>query len=215
MSRRIHPRHVRDTVSVAPYSETGWVGSWGTATAVPCQLEESRQLVEASGAVTPVTVTTLRVPPLLGRDVLSLFPLHSRVDADGTTSWVATARPVRRQGQLVYLEVTTGDRMDRFGGTWPVDVVVHSGGGRDADGDPLPRTDQPHTGWLIKPSQSTEPLDFDESALTTATLLAPPGTALAPSASVTVTGSPLAGEWELTGEPAYHPDRTEIPLRRS
>jgi hypothetical protein len=214
VTRRIHPRHVTERLDLEVFTESGWLGTWADPQPVRCQVEYQRKLVDAAGSVSAVAILVARVPPNPAGDMVTV-PLGSRVIFDGQSSWVTSSRPVLRQGLMVYLELTTGDRLARFGGTWPVDVIHHRSAGRDRWGDPTPATDEPLSGWLIGPGTSTEDVDLAETAETTATLYGPPGHSFAATDSVTVIGSPMAGEWVLTGEPAYYPDRTQVPLRRS
>jgi len=221
--RRINPRHCTETLTVAPYDTAGtWLGSWGADVAAPrCQVEHTRQVIVVDGGVKAVTVMTARVPPTLVGDVADLFPPDSRVTYRGDTSWVLTSRRILNQGQLVYLEVTTGDRPSGFGGGWVVDVIVHDGPGRDARGNPTPPQDRPIGGCVITAGASgertsSEPLDRDEAAVTAATLQAPPAETIRSTATLTVLGdSPLAGNYSVVGDPTYLPTRTEIALRRT
>lgn len=216
MMRRINPRHVTETVHVAPYSaEDDWLGTWGAPVDVAAQVEYRREVLLTTETVTAAAVLTLRVPPDLGRDVQNLFPLSSEVSYGATRSWVLVSRPVLRHGALVYLEVTTGDRPPQFGG-WVVTAVLHRTAGRDRRGNPTPAVDVDLGRVVIVPGESSEPVDEDQSAVTTAQLVVPADAPIIRSTdSLTVTGSPLAGRWQVEGDPAPHRNRTVVQLRRS
>jgi hypothetical protein len=205
-------------VTVEARTGTGWAFAFAGPRRVRCQVSSTaRYTDDGSGAPAAETAAVLAVPPTAGdtpAGVIGRWPLSSRVTVHGRVAFVQSVEPVLNRGRLAYVKVVTGDRTTLFGGAWPVDVVVHHSPGRDRRGNPVAGVDEPVPGCLVTPGESAEPLDLDEATDTTATLHAPPGVVVEPTASVTVTGSPLAGRWSVAGEPAYHPDRTTVPLRR-
>lgn len=216
VNRRIHPRHLTERPRVAPYTtEDDWLGSWGNPVPVRAQARYQRELVVTKEGTTAVSVLTLAVDPMGDVDVEDLCTLNAEVTYRGTKSWVLTTRPVLRHGALVYLEVTTGDQPPQFGG-WVVTAVLHRNAGRDRRGNPTPAVDVDLGRVVVVPGESSEPVDEDQSAVTTGQLVVPvDGPVVASTDSVTVTGSPLAGRWQVEGDPAPHRNRTVVQLRRS
>lgn len=216
--RRIHPRHVTATVDVATATDTGDGVTVTTAdpVTVPCQAEPTTKLVATEDGPLVTSVLTLRVPPLEDADEVALFAPHSPVtDSRGDTSWVLSVAPVIRAGALVYTQVVTGERAARFGGAWPIEATITPSPGRDRWGDPLP-TGTPRTvsGW-IKPGTTSDPVDFDQTSTSTATLYLPATDPVASTDTVTISDSPLAGRWAVDGAPYPDDLALAVPLRRT
>lgn len=200
---------------VAPYAAAGpWWGTWGPPVTLLAQVRYTRELTVTADGTTAASVLTLAVNPSTEFDVEQVCALDSEVTYRGTTSWVLATRPVIRMGALVYFEVTTGDRRPDFGG-WKATATLHRSGGKDPRGNPLPATDVDLGTVVIVPGDSSEPVDRDQSAVTTAQLITRvDGPAIASTDRVTITGSPLAGTYQVVGDPAPQHDRTLTQLRK-
>lgn len=200
---------------MAPWDDVeDWLGSWGVQVSLRAQVRYERQLVTTQDGTTATSVLTLAVDPMGDVDVEAVCTLNAAVSYQGTTSWVLATRPVLRHGALVYLEVTTGDRPPEFGG-WVVTAVLHRSTGKDRWGNPLPGVDVPLGRVVIVPGDSSEPVDRDSSPVTTARLVVDDAApVIASTDTVTVTGSPMAGTYQVTGDPAPHRNRTLVPLRK-
>lgn len=216
--RRIHPRHVTNVVAVATAtpSPDGVTTALAAAVDVRCQAEFTHQLVASADEGPLITgVLKLRVPPRADRDELAIFTPDSQVTFKGTTSWVLAVSPVERAGVISHTLVVTGDRADRYGGAWPVQVRITPSPGRDRYGDPLP-AGQPRTvpGWL-KPGRTSEPVDFDQAAETTATLYLAGTQTVTARDRIDILDSPMAGRWGVDGDPHPEGNALAVPLRRS
>lgn len=217
MPRRIHPRHVTNEVTVRTAQPiAGSVTPDLTSPQqVRCQAEFTHELVSTDTGPLLTGVLKLRVPPRAARDELAIFAPDSQVDFKGTTSWVLKVAPVERAGVISHTLVITGDRADRFGGAWPVTVVITPTSGRDRWGDPLPGGPTTETRAWIKPKTTSEPVDFDQSTESTALLYLDIAVTVSTTDRVDVLDSPLAGRWLVDGLP--HPDGAAlaVPIRRS
>ncbi|WP_435199569.1 hypothetical protein [Janibacter sp. GS2] len=183
-------------------------------TEVRCQAEFTHELVTTDEGPLLTGVLKVRVPPRAARDELAIFTLDSQVTFKGSASWVLSVSPVERAGVISHTLVITGDRADRFGGAWPVALRVTPSAGRDRWGDPLP-AGQPRdlAGWL-KPKSTGEPVDFDQSTESTATLYIPGAESIAATDRVDVLDSPMAGRWLVDGDPHPEGSALAVPLRR-
>lgn len=215
MSRRIHPRHLTERPLVAPYTDAGdWSGSWGAQVPVRAQVRYERVLTVTADGTSAASVLTLAVDPSKTVDIEQLFTLDSAVTYRGSTSWVLATRPVLRHGVLVYLEVTTGDRPPDFGG-WKATATLHRGPGKDRFGNPIPAVDVDLGTVVVVPGSSSEPVDRDQSTQTTARLITRAGgPVIASTDRVTVLTSPMAGTYQVDGDPAPRHDGTVTPLRK-
>lgn len=215
--RRIHPRHVTNEVTV--HTAAASTGDLTTTLAQPravrCQAEFTHELVPTDTGPLLTGVLKIRVPPRQARDELSIFTPDSRVDFKGTSSWVLKVAPVERAGVISHTLVITGDRADRYGGAWPVTVTITPSAGRDRWGDPLPAGAPRQTHGWIKPKSTSEPVDFDQSSETTATLYLASDVTVASTDRIDVLDSPLAGRWLVDGLPHLEDTALAVPLRRS
>lgn len=213
MPRHLSSAKARDKVVVEAFTPDGWTGSWVDPVTVRCQVASETVLVDDDAGRRYVTVTKILVPPSMLVDRGALFSPLARVTMWGQSSYVTACAPVTLSGVVTHYRVTTGE--DRpFGGGFLVDVVHHKTGGRDSRGNRLPTVDEPLSGVLIVPGESSEPVDTNPAAVTTATLTVPAGTEWASSDLVTVIDSPLTGKWQTDGDPIPHPDRVVVPLKR-
>lgn len=191
-----------------------WAGTWAAPVPVTAQVQHTQQLVVDADGTQVVQVLTLRVPPSSGRDVTALFPPDSEVTYKATPSWVLAAREVLHGSSLVYLEVTTGDRAPDYGG-WKATAVLHRSAGKNRWGNPQPATDVALGTVIIIPGDSTEPIDRNSSTVTTARLVvSSTAPTVASTDTLTVTGSPLDGTYQVTGDPAPGRGGIVVPLRK-
>ncbi|WP_162933850.1 hypothetical protein [Actinomyces lilanjuaniae] len=103
---------------------------------------------------------------------------------------------------------------------WRTTVTVVSGPGRDREGRLRPGQERVLPGVAVTFSSSEEPRATSTvpGTLTDdqARLYAPPGTVVAPTDRVVVpAGHPLAGDWDVTGEPGSWPLGVVVSLRRA
>ena len=216
--RRLHPRHAATVLQLRRYHEDGWAGSFDPDPVdVRAQVEHTRQIVVDTDGVRVVTVLTIRVPARTdGTGPLPVdYPTGSEVTLDGETSWVLSVRPVRWQGAVAYLELTTGERRPAFGGWLVIDAALDRTGGRDPKAYPLPTVDVPIPQAVFRPVSSVD-VDRNQDPETTAEMILPPGgPAVTSTDRVRVpAGNPMAGRYQVVGDPAPHPTRTVVQLRR-
>ena len=214
MVRRIHPRHVATGLQLRAYTEDGRAGTFApTPSPLRGQVEYARQIVVDTDGVRVATVLTVRVMPSPTGAIPSVPP-GSEITYDGSTSWVLAVRPVTRHGDLVYLELTTGERKPAFGGWLVTDAVLERSGGRDPKGYPLPTVDVPIPQAVFRPVSSRD-LDRNQDPETTAEMILPPdGPTVTSTDRVRVPTGPMAGYYQVVGDPAPHPTRTVVDLRR-
>lgn len=231
VTRRLHPRHCTEPITVAAYSpsETGFAGTWDTETETwHVQVEGRRELAVTSDGVNAHTVLTIRVPPTPvggevlvhddtdpgARSLIERVPLQSLITYRGRPSYVLAAREVIRHGQLVYLEITTGDRAPLFGGWLLTDAVLERTGGSTPKGHPLPSTDVALPEAVIRHVASTD-VDRSENPETTAEMFLPVGAPTVTSTDrVRLPTGPMAGRYQVVGRPEPTPTRTIVNLRR-
>lgn len=219
MARRIHPRHLKHEVSVTSWVPAGNDGSWSPdSVTLRAQVEHTNQIVtDVSAGTRAVTVLVLRINPPADVDVMAVCGPKSQVVHEGDASWVLSCRPVWRHGRVVYFEVKTGEDRPSFGGWW-VDLVLHRSAGRDRRGNPTAAQDVTGLRGLFVPGDSTEPVDLDQSAVSTGRLHLAADIGVASTDAVTVLAPPAAaaGYWQITSAPL--PDGTGgvvVNLRRT
>jgi hypothetical protein len=100
---------------------------------------------------------------------------------------------------------------------WKVDVVVKRSGGRDAKGNPTPSTEHTVPDVLIVPGESTEPIrERTENPETHVVAYGPVGADLKNVDRIVVPdGHPMAGTFEVIGDPGFYPLGTVVALRRA
>ena len=102
-----------------------------------------------------------------------------------------------------------------FPKSWRCDLVVSRSGGRNADGDPVPASTHTIPDCVVGRRETSNPVDRDESAKTTAVAYSGPAADITNTDTVTVpAGHWMAGSYVVDGDPGFWPLGTEIPLRR-
>lgn len=234
---RLHPRHCTEQVTLQPYTAeaTSFAGTWAPhSLAVMCQVEGRSELAITADGVRAHSVLTIRIPPTAvlddqtavedlahegpssARDLIEDVPVQSLVRYRGHQSYVLAVREVLQQGRLAYLEVTTGDRPPLFGGWLVIDAILERTAGRDRGGDPLPVTPEPIPVAVLVPDTSKDPGDEHQQPETTAHMILPPDSPAVPASTdrVRVPTGPMAGRYQVEGDPLPHATRTVVQLRR-
>lgn len=218
--RRIHPRHTRTPLLVRRYDAQGWAGTFAPAqVTVLAQVQHTRHVVVDSDGVRVATVITARIPPSMDGTGPTVhdFPTGSEVDLAGELSWVLSVRPVYWHGVIAYLEVTTGERPPLFGGWLVEDAVLLRSAGRDRHGDPTPVQRVPVPVAVLRATKSDDPVDDHQQPETDAEMILPPDgpVQVASTDQVEVPSGPMAGLYQVVGDPLPVPSRTVVQLRRS
>lgn len=217
VTRRIHPRHCTETVTVRPWTDDGTLlGRLGAPEDVQrVQVQQSHEIATDGDGPRAVTLLEVRVPPRATLDVAALFAPDSQITYRGSTSFVLTCETVRHRGGVAFTRVIAGDRPSPFAGSWAVLVRITPSPGRDRWGDPIPAGAPREVAGSLKPKSTGEPGGFDQTTESTATLYLPGTESVASTDRVDVLDSPLAGRWLVDGDP--HPEGTAlaVPLRRT
>lgn len=104
----------------------------------------------------------------------------------------------------------------RFPSDWRCTITVRRGGGRNADGDPVPGSEHTIPDCLVGSRSTKEPVDRSDLTESTAVAFAPPRADVVSTDTITVpAGHFMAGEYVVDGDPGFWPLGTEIPLRRA
>lgn len=105
--------------------------------------------------------------------------------------------------------------VSRFPKSWRTNVIALRGGGRDAQGNPMPVVEIPVTDCIVGPRATADPLDRSDVVDGKAVLYRDPdpGFTFLPTDRVRVpVGARMAGDWSVDGRPGEWPMGVEVGL---
>lgn len=217
---RVRPRHLTQAAYLEAHHPDGWLGSWAAPTAVWCQVEYTAAVTGPEGADAAAqdsSKAVLRVAPATPTqtpaEALAAWPLESRVTVHGHTLYVAAVSPVVDRGRLDLVEVTLTDYSRLQGGGWVATAQV-TGHGLDRLGRPTAGASLDLGQVIVVPGSSREPLDLAAVTSTQATMRCRTDLPVPADATVEIHGCPLAGAWQVDGDPTVLPTVQVVALSR-